>query len=286
MVDCVLLGSSGALGASVAARLLEENIQFLTVTRNPQHTGEKIIFWDYKSRVPKEITSAKLVINCARGQNFSENINVAKNLIRQIEPLSRLVLIGSNCIYARPCGRIATFFFSGDAYIREKKIIEQLAKSRSNVHILRPTIVTGEGAWTRFLESAGRAENVYVPSGATSSVVKTITRAEVAELVFEVAFKSSAKDKKSDELYTRQLKLEEFLGRPLEATLSNNSFEESWLKNLITIIFCSWLLPFRVKAMLQQQLMGRSGGSDNLFKHDLKMSGMTRLYLCGAHTKK
>ena len=148
MDNTILLGSKGSLGAQVASLLDERDIPFKRVTRDPAEVDD--IYWDYKGLIPSEITNADCIIHCARSPEFQSNISALKVLLKEVNPKARIVLMGSNCVFAKPKGTLARTFFSGDAYILEKRKIEKLAKTRPNTILLRPAVVRDEGVGMLF----------------------------------------------------------------------------------------------------------------------------------------
>ena len=284
MNDYVLLGASGALGRAVEAEMRKHGMHFSIVTRSLDDVGRGAIYWDYRSPLPSEIKGAKVVINCARGPNFNLNVIAAKRLVTSVDASCRLILIGSNCIFARPQGLLARFLFWGDAYICEKKKIERLARSRSNVQVIRPTIVTDEGGWASFIDRVREVKAVYIPAAGVTSKLKVISTSAVAKTIVEAARRAQV-DEIAEELFTDIVSLPHFLSRRVSPSLSDNSFEEGRLKNIATIFFCSWLVPFSLKAKVQEAIKEGSNNGEKDKNHDIILSGMTRLYLCGEQTK-
>ena len=147
MRKIILLGSKGSLGAQVASLLDDKNISYRSVTRDP--TDLNGLYWDYRGSVPSDIANATCIIHCARGSEFYSNVAAVAALLRDASPKTKIILMGSNCVLASPKNTLTRKFFSGDAYILEKKKIEILAKNRPNTIVLRP-VVRDEEVGRRF----------------------------------------------------------------------------------------------------------------------------------------
>ena len=286
MPKVILLGANGALGRIIASQLIERGIDFTRVVREQKQAiaGERCLFWDYKSRPPEPLLSAEYVINCARGASFLANVEVAKWLAETISPSTQLILFGSNCIYAQPSGAAARFFFSGDAYICEKRSIEKIAAGRNNITVVRPTIVVDEGGWADFLSSLTTASRIHVPQLEFLSRLKVTSCDDVATHVVDL-INNTGELATPTELFSEITSLNDFLGNTeIVADLSNNTFTEGFFHNLAITIFCSWLTPFWLKASIQQRALRAEKKQDDKCASDSYLSGMTRLYLCGRHT--
>ena len=120
MCKIILLGSKGALGAQVASLLDEKNISYRSVTRDP--TDSDGLYWDYVGLLPSEIANASCIIHCARGPEFHLNVAAVAALLRDASAETKIILMGSNCVFAYPKNIFSRIFFAGDAYILEKKI--------------------------------------------------------------------------------------------------------------------------------------------------------------------
>lgn len=284
MHKIILLGSKGALGSRVASLLDDKNISYRSVTRDP--TDLDGLYWDYRGSVPSEIANATCIIHCARGPEFRSNVAAVKALLRDASTETKIILIGSNCVFASPKNTFTRVFFAGDAYILEKKKIEKLAKTRAKTILLRPTVVRDEGGWKAFLRSVERAGVVKIPRGSEGSRIKIIDSVDVArEIIKHVT--GSTSELVFDDLHTDIVSLCDFFcPTGVVYDLSDNSFFDGFLKNAGAFFLCSIFIPFEVKAFIQQQLIkSRQPGAS----HDggeLRVNGMTRLYLCGGHTEK
>ena len=283
MGNIILLGAKGSLGSQVASLLVERNISFVRVTRDPAEDDG--IYWDYKGSVPTEMTNADCIIHCARGPDFQSNISVVKALVKDVSPKTKIILMGSNCVFAKPESPIAQVFFAGDAYILEKRKIEQLAKKRANILLLRPTVVRDEGGWDAFLKSAASAAKVRVPKNCAGSRIKIIDSADVAHEVLRNVLAPNS-EPVPEEIYSKVVPLSEFLdSNNVVYDLSDNTYFEDGLKNLLASILCSVFVPFRVKAFLQKKLIKPKRSIDDRSASEYCVDGMTRLYLCGGHTR-
>ena len=284
MYRVVLTGATGSLGAKVATLLHANNVHFDIVTRDPANAGG--IYWDYKRPIPREITSADCIVHCARGPSFSSNVAAVKLLVTKASSTTKLILIGSNCVFAQPSSRLARIFFSGDAYILEKRKIEKLAKTRPHTILLRPTIVRDEGGWDAFLSDIARASKIRVPRGCGRSRLKVIDSIDVAKEVMRLIIAHDPKTMPA-ELFSEIVPLSEFVGEEKVAyDASNNTYFESRLKNLALVILCSFFIPFWLKALVQERFLKYEKSLSSNITEEICVDGMTRLYLCGAHTKK
>ena len=283
MDNIILLGAKGSLGSQVASLLVERNINFVSVTRDPAEVDS--IYWDYKGSVPTEMINADCIIHCARGPDFPANISAVKALLRNVSPKAKIILMGSNCVFAKPNSLLAQVFFAGDAYILEKKKIEKLAKNRANTILLRPTVVRDEGGWDAFLKNAVSAEKIRLPKNCSGSRIKIIDSVDVAlEILKNVLAPNS--EPIPEEMYSKVVPLSEFLGsKGIVYDLSNNTYFENGLKNLLVSILCSVFVPFRVKAFLQEKFVKPKQAIDDASAREYRVDGMTRLYLCGRHTR-
>lgn len=284
MNNIILLGAKGSLGSQVASLLGERDLSFVRVTRDPSE--DHGIYWDYRGPVPAEIVNADCIIHCARGPDFQSNISAVKALLGDVSPKTRIVLMGSNCVFAKPKSLLAQVFFAGDAYILEKRKIERLAKTRPNTILLRPTIVRDEGGWNAFLSQINHVDTVKLPRDSKGSRIKIIDSVDVAREILKQVV-GSGSESVPDELYSDIVPLSEFLcSTSVVYDLSDNTYFEGFLKNVVVSLLCSVLVPFRVKAFIQQQLIKPRQPVANLGGGVLCVDGMTRLYLCGEHTKK
>ena len=283
MHEIILLGSKGALGSRVASLLDEKNISYRCVTRDP--TDLDGLYWDYKGSVPSKIANATCIIHCARGPEFRSNVAAVAALLRDASTEAKIILIGSNCVFASPKNTFTRIFFAGDAYVLEKKRIEKLAKTRANTILIRPTVVRDEGGWKTFLKSAESADVVKFPRGSENRRIKVIDSVDVArEIIKHVACSSC--ELVYDELYSDVVPLSElFCPAEVMYELSDNTFFEGYLKNAVAIFLCSIFLPFSVKAFIQQQFNKPRQQVASYNGGELRVNGMTRLYLCGGHTE-
>jgi hypothetical protein len=284
MRKIILLGAKGALGAQVASLLDEENISYRSVTRDA--TDCDGLHWDYVGSVPSEMANASCIIHCARGPEFNSNVAAVAALLRDASAETKIILMGSNCVFATPKNTLSRIFFAGDAYILEKKKIEKLAKTRPNTIVLRPTVVRDEGGWKTFLRGIKSADTVRLPRGSKDSRIKIIDSVDVAHEILKHVFSSNS-EPISDELYSDIVPLSEFLrSKGVVYGLSDNTYFDGFLKNAIVSFLCSVFIPFRVKAFVQQQFIKPKEPVVNQGGGELCVDGMTRLYLCGGHTKK
>lgn len=287
MLKVALLGSSGSLGARVYRRLLARgDIELMPVTRSVQaDTGA--IFWDFKSPLPEALRSADIVINCARSPDFSFNIRFNQLLYRNLPPAVRFINLSSNCIYARPSNRAEAFFFRGDAYIREKKAIEAMASGRPHSILLRPSVVRDEGGWKQFLSAVRSAERVVFPEDAETCRVRVIEAEDVAKAIENFLVASSSTGPVGEMATGRPL-LDSFISKAPSYTGSTHTYYDSWLKNIFLISLNSWLLPdffvLRVQSLLPLRRKQKNSELPAVTA-SLVVEGMTRLYLCGAHTR-
>ena len=283
MSRVVLLGASGSLGSKVASLLEENDVFYARVTRDPLELDG--IYWDYKGSIPSEIKNAKCIIHCARGPEFLSNVAAVLALLRDASAKTKIILMGSNCVFAHPKSTLARKFFSGDAYILEKQKIERLARKRSNTILLRPTVVRDEGGWDSFLSNVKSAETVKLPRDCKDSRIKIIDSVDVAREILKHVVGSNS-ESIPDELYSDVLPLSEFLcSTGVVYGLSDNTYFEGFLKNMLVSILCSVFVPFRFKAFLQQQFIKPNQVGDDCTVREYSLDGMARLYLCGGHTE-
>jgi dTDP-4-dehydrorhamnose reductase len=282
----VLLGVSGALGSAVSKQLEgSENVLLYKVSRTQVYSGEGTIYWDFKSIPPKEITSADVVINCARSPDYRANILFNRLLCEYLSLDTKFINVSSNCVFASPRGYLSRLTFKGDAYIREKLLIESLSKQRGNTCIIRPTIVHDEGGWRSFLSHCEKVRSVYGPANSNRSHVKVINRDAVASYIAECAL-AEQQNTVEEELYENVISVSDFIGKAVVESDSDNNYFESNIKNLLLTLLCSRFLPDSVVFKLQSYIVSGSenAGSEAPSSEDYFISGMTRLYLFGRHT--
>ena len=285
MINVILLGSNGALGSSVC-KLLSQNsdINLLTVSRKKYLEKKNTIFWDYQSDVPREFLEADCIVNCARSSNFKLNTTFNQILVDSLPKSVKLINISSNSIYAKPNGIISNFFFKGDAYIREKKLIENYSKNKNNIVILRPTIVTDEGGWKSFLDLCASSNQIICPHNGNNSKIKIIKRRQVAEIIEKCIFNCT---KVEDELYDSIIPVAELIDKDLFDQKNKNNYFNNILKNFLLSILSCWIMPDKLVFYLQKIMINNNATSQksSIKKSDLVIEGMTRLYLFGKHTK-
>jgi len=284
MLNVVILGSNGALGRSVVERLRKNSSLSLTlVIRDKALITEKTIFWDYRSCIPEQLKKADVVVNCARSDDFAFNVVFNRNLLRSIPCTVKLINISSNAVFAQPNGLLSRIFFKGDAYIREKKLIEKYSSNRSNTSILRPTVVIDEGGWKSFFSSCRLANQVIAPARGEGSRIKITTREHVAITIENCIF---GNQNLPSELFESIEAVNAVIGREMVYSKNSLNYFDSAIKNVLLIFLSSWILPDRLAFMLQNVILRRSAqANSNVKLSTLRIDGMTRLYLFGGHTK-
>ena len=284
MVNVVILGGNGALGCSVA-ELLEKNpkITLTFVVRDETPSAKDMVFWDYRSSIPEQLKRADVVVNCARSKDFAFNVAFNRTLVRSVPASTKLINISSNAVFAKPNGPLQRWLFRGDAYIREKKRIEKYSLDRDNMVILRPTVVTDEGGWKSFFMSCKSAGRAIAPAGGERSRIKVTRRAHIAKTVENCIFND---DNVPLELFESIDPVDIVIGCQIVFGENNSNFFDSAIKNILLIIFNSWLVPDSVVFILQKAMLLRAGSADpNAKSSQVVIDGMTRLYLFGHHTK-
>ena len=284
MLNVVILGSNGALGRSVVERLKKNSkISLTLVIRDKALITEKTIFWDYRSCIPEQLKKADVVVNCARSDDFAFNVAFNRNLVRSLPCSVKLINISSNAVFAQPNGLFSRILFKGDAYIREKKLIEKYSSNRSNTSILRPTVVIDEGGWKTFFSLCRFADQVVAPAGGQESRIKITRREHVARTIENCIF---GNQNVPSELFESIEAINAVTG--CEIVYGKNSFNyfDSAIKNFLLIFLSSWFIPDRLAFMLQNAILSRSTQANSNVKFSkLIIDGMTRLYLFGGHTK-
>ena len=280
----IILGASGGIGRIILRKLdrLTDQYDIYKVVRDKPNKNTEI-FWDYKTNIPDIFKHAHLVINCARGNDFKNNIKFNKILITQLQKNTHLINFSSNCIYAKPNNFFTRLFFKGDAYIREKQQIEKISKNKLKNYILRPTIVPGESGWHDFLGICKKAKTVQAPDKNFNSSVKIISSDEVAEFIIDLIHNDFTSEI-PDELYTSRVKSNKFINNIIETTNNANTFFDDKVKNFFTFILTSIFIPDWLVFKVQLLLVSKTGIKMTQKSEDFKINGMTRLYLYGKHT--
>lgn len=277
-----ILGSTGALGRKLTSELeSQDRFEVLKVVRDSsQIKTSKTIYWNFKDALPHKILDCDFIINCARDRlDFQTNVNLNKLLINELGSTGKLILISSNCIYAKPNGRIAQFLFKGDAYIREKLLLEKHA-TNTKTNILRPTVVVDEGSWSKIIHNP-KIQTVVAPRSSQDSHIKIATAGHVSNVIIDL-LKGTNSTAKSDEVFEEIVNIQTLFRNNVEFRLSNRNFFESHLKNFFATALCSAVLPDKWAFFLQRRLLPKSSDDST---QNLTLTGMTRLYLCGKQTK-
>lgn len=284
MVKVALLGAKGALGKAVSDRLSgNDTLNVCLVVREKAAVSKDKVYWDYKSELPGRLSDADVVINCARSDNFLDNIVFNKLLLDQLSSKARLILLSSNAIFARPHGRITQLLFKGDAYIREKKCIERLAKRRPHTVLLRPTVVIDEGNWLDFFSACHAANRVIAPCGGEMSRIKVTTRSIVAKLIEKIVCETPEIPL---EIIDKVIPVKDVVRSQISFSASGHDYFNSYLKDGLVTLLNSRVLPDRLVFKLQYALLNKKRPPRNRdLNSELSIEGMTRLYLFGAHTK-
>ncbi len=284
MVNVIVLGGNGALGRSVMGVLSDNSkINLFVVVRDKMLCTDRMIFWDYNSPLPEQLRETDVVVNCARSKNFFANVAFNKILIRSLPPSVKLINISSNAVFAKPSGLLSRWLFKGDAYIREKKLIERESLNRDNTLILRPTVVTDEGGWRSFFISCKSAGRIIGPVGGENSRVKVTRRDYIAKTIENCILSNQDVPK---ELFESLAPVSTVIGREIVFRENSYNFFNSFIKNVLLIILSSWLVPDRVTFFIQNAILNRTESSNlNSGESELVIEGMTRLYLFGDHTK-
>jgi len=284
VVNVIVLGGNGALGRSVMGLLgANSKINLFVVVRDKMLCTDRMIFWDYNSILPEQLREADVVVNCARSKNFCANVSFNKILIRSLPSSVKLINISSNAVFAKPNGLLSRWLFKGDAYIREKKLIERESLNRDNTLILRPTVVTDEGGWRSFFISCKSAGRIIGPVGGENSRVKVTKREHIAKTIENCILSNQDVPK---ELFESLAPVSTVIGREIVFRENSYNFFNSFIKNVLLIILSSWLVPDRVTFFIQNAILNRTESSNlDSGESELVIEGMTRLYLFGDHTK-
>lgn len=274
-----ILGASGFIGRALFNTLSDDLSLNVTGVSRSELYGYKV--WDYKMPMPEFCADANIIINCARSGNFKSNITFNKELIDRLKSHQTYVFLSSNAINAKPRG-VAKCFFRGDAYIREKKTIENLLMGSSKrVFIIQPSNVLGEGgAWQKLLSKANAQQQIELPQHAKSSKIRTI---EVNELAMQIHTYLTDLDVISGkEVYSKFKTLDEFFNETqILFTLANHQYFSNRLKNLALHIFNCYFIPDFLIYMLQKKKSPDEIPKETKFS---SIEAMTRLYLTGRHT--
>lgn len=285
MRKIVILGATGALGSAVVDRLSSEaKVCPVKVSRSLNQDSNGTIIWDYKSPLPGEIRNADVVINCARSDRYIDNIRFNNILCRDLPLSCKFVNVSSNCVFAQPRSFWGRLLFKGDAYIREKKVIEKLTAERENSLLFRPTIVSDEGGWSQFLNSVRSSGTVISPFDSNKSVVKVISRAGVAERI--VSYVLGNDSRIESEIFDSEMTVSDFIAREVIISGRKSTYFRSLLKNFLLSLLCSRFLPDSVVFKLQRFILAKKSNDISSMDYisDFNIEGMTRLYLFGRHT--
>jgi len=276
------MGGNGALGKELVQKLnLCAEVNLFLVTRSKVEKNNNLIFWDYSSTPPAELFSADYIVNCARSKNFKENIRFNKLLPSFLPECVKLINLSRNAIFAKTVSKLERVIFRGDAYIREKKIIEKIFQDKKNVFLLRPTIVLDEGLWQNFFEECKNAKNVFIPKLQKESNVKVVFREQVVKLILDLILKE--KSEIPTEIYSKQEKSINLLDNSIFMTQESNTYFSNRFKNFATIFLTSVFMPNFLVFLLQARLIKKNEISVT-FSLEKRIEGMTRLYLFGIHT--
>ena len=282
----IILGPNSGIGKVILAKLKKifNNFKFIIVVRKEPLNADEI-FWDYRSDLPECFRAAFLVINCARSDDYNHNIRFNKILNSQLSQETNFINFSSNCVFAKPSNYLSKLIFKGDAYIREKLLIEKISRNRLKNFILRPTIVTGESSWKEFKINIENARYVSAPKFNRSSKLKVITTEEVADFIVEL-IQSDFKKIIPKEMFTKKINTMDFIANEIHETKSRNIYFDNIIKNLITVFLTSIFLPNNIVFSLQKRIIKKSNPNTQNLSHnkEFKIQGMTRLYLFGGHT--
>ena len=276
----ILIGGTGFIG-SYLYEVLKPIFEVKIISSSQKKTE---LAWNYKDQLPQIFFSGDIIINCGRSLNSENNIRSLKVILDNLSPSQQFIHLSSNSILVKPSSFIASLFFRGDAYIREKKIQDRIinfykAKNKIIISVL-PTIVLGPGgSWNNFLEIVSNSTKVNIPGKAFKKKFKVIFVHELAERIKEIALSGELKKFDKVELFSKELRIEKLLNRTdLTQSKTNNTFFDNYMKNFITMILCSWLLPDRLVMKILNTLVSKNkrvNASSDL----LSIQGLTRLYL-------
>ena len=285
MKKILILGQNGALGKAIKDILNDNpNVKLLFAVRNKEHSSKNFIYWNFRDKIPSQFKDVDVVINCARSDDFNFNVNFNKILISSLPKSIKIILFSSNAIYAKPNGLFIKWLFKGDAYIREKKIIEKFSFKFKNVLILRPTIVRDEGSWNSFVNSCNNASDVVGPLEGNSSRIKLTNRKAVAELVEKSIFNNLDLP---DEIFNSIESVDDFIGRKISYIGKKTNFFQNYSKNFLLTLLSSRIFNDTSVFFLQKTLLGKNKKiNQSNSNKTLMIEGMTKLYLFGGHTKK
>ena len=285
MFKVIVLGSSGALGSCLTEILSKNtNLKLYHVVRNKKlAVRDNIIYWDYMTKIPIAFSKADVIVNCARSENFNFNLRFNRNLIDALPESIKLINISSNAVFAKPNGFFSNFIFKGDAYIREKKLIEKYSIGKRNVLILRPTIVTDEGGWKLFFDLCKSSKKIIGPLNGEFSKVKITNRYYVARQIKACILENV---EFHEEIYESTSDIKNIVGSNIEFNKNRNNFFENNFKNLLLVILSSWILPDKLVFYFQDIMIKKSKNAmqKNTQCNNFVIEGMTRLYLFGKHT--
>jgi len=275
------MGSNGALGEELVAKLsLCMEVDLFFVTRSKEEKNNNSIFWDYSSVPPKDLFSAEYIVNCARSKNFKENIMFNKLLHKYLPDSVKLINLSSNAIFARPVSKFESLIFRGDAYIREKKTIENIFQRKKNVFLLRPTVVLDEGSWRFFFEECKNAKGVFFPKMQKEYYVKIVLRRQVVSLIVDLILKKDSKI--PIEIFSKKENISNLFGNNVIITQDSNTYYKDRFKNYATILLTSVFMPDFLAFSLQHKFLEKNK-KIRTSKSRKNIEGMTRLYLFGGH---
>jgi hypothetical protein len=282
-ITVAVLGSTGTLGSSVVRKLSEySEFNVISVVRD-RASNEGECYWDYSLPVPDDVLNANVVVNCARSISFSENIRITKVLCDELPDSTLFLNISSNCVSASPRSLFSKLLYKGDAYVREKRVLEKITLNRPDAIVLRPTIVPDEGGWRRFLQECTLATIINCPFDVQDSMVDISTRKFVGEEILRIILME--KPPSIVDIVEKTISVRDFIQGPFTVNSCSNTFYDSFLKNVIASALCSILLPDCVAFKIQERLQRRiKSDSRETPTSEIFIDGMTRLYLFGGHT--
>ena len=273
-----ILGVDGFIGNELY-KTLKDSYEVVGISHKSEHKENR---WSLGQKPISQITNSDIVINCMRSNDFSLNVSATKRLLSQISSRQKLIILASNAISARPTNKIMSYFFKGDAYIREKKIISQLAnkfKKRKQIIELTPTIVTGSGgSWSGFLNDVIGAKKVLIPVSILENKIRIISVSYLCEIIKQAITNDTLNELNDIELYSEEIKVSEFIeGANLVPYKAENNFFDSFYMNFIFGFLCSFFIPNKIVFYMQSRLKKQNQGVKNPVQ--VNINGMTRFYL-------
>lgn len=266
-----ILGSNGFIGRGLQSHFNKFDFEVMPFSSKNINNA---IQWDYKSKIPDKLFDNKIIIDCARSSNATENIRRVKRIIRNLPKKSFYIFFSSKAIKKSPKDSLLPF--RGDDYIREKKVLTNFLINKKNIVIVYPDIVLGQnGNWDKIVEKIISAEVIEMPNKGNND----FSYIEINNLCNQIV--SSIQD---DSIFLKDWKLKskkrnwKSLTEKRVMEGSENLYFDSFLKNLVVSVLNSVLIPDFLNFKIMSFLRNRENNFENQ-SSSFSPTGMTRFYM-------